>query len=336
MSVTIKDIARAAQVSINTVSRALNDKDDVNAETKARIIHLARELNYTPNFLAKSLHSKQTKTIGVVVTDNANPFYASVIKGIEDFANSRGYSIILTNTDETIRKEKKALTVLKEKRVDGILITPARTTAKNIQDLKKLNTPFMIVNRSTEDSEINYIKTDNVHGGYLGVMRLLETGRKRMVYLAGPNTISSVQERYTGGLKALREYGLLGEHLPVYVTNLKINGGYEVMKNLLESADIPNGVFAYSDLIAIGAMRAIREKGLHIPRDIAVVGYDDIELSSYLEVRLTTVRQPCFEIGKRAAEELIHYLENKNKESMGDKKPVHILLQPELVIRDSA
>jgi len=335
MSVTIKDIAKTAQVSINTVSRALNDKDDVNAETKARILHIAKEMNYTPNLLAKSLHTKQTKTIGVIVTDNSNPYYASVIKGIEDFANTKGYSIILTNTDETIQKEKKALTVLKEKRVDGILITPARTTEKNIQDLKKLNIPLIMVNRSTEDPSINYIKTDNVYGGYLGVKRLLDIGRTKLAYIAGPKTISSVQERYAGGLKALQEKGLTAKDISVYVTNLKMDGGYEVMKDILKSKNIPTGVFAYSDLIAIGAMRAIREKGLHIPNDIAVVGYDDIELASYLEVKLTTVRQPSFEIGKQAAEKMIQYLEHKDREA-ADKKPIHILLQPELIIRDSA
>lgn len=332
MRATIKDIAKKANVSINTVSRALNGKDDVKVQTRERILNIAKKINYTPNYLAKSLVIKQTKTLGVIVTDNANPFYATMIKGIEDFACQRGYNIILCNTDEDTNRELKALQLLSEKRVDGILITPTRSTKKSILDFKRLNIPFILLNRFSDIDDIDYVKTDHVYGAQLAVNRLLEIGRKRIAYIGGPAKISSVAERLEGSRKAMKQKGLSPRKLIIEHANLKMEDGYSAMKNLLNSEITPDGVFVYSDLMAIGAMNAIKEAGLKIPDDIAVVGYDDIEFASYLEIPLTTIRQARYEIGNKSAAIIIDKLENKKEKHLTR----HIVLTPELIIRKSA
>ena len=331
MATTIKDIARAANVSINTVSRALNNKGDVKKETRERILAVARELDYVPNLLARSLLHRRTRTIGVVVTDSANPFYAQLLRGVEDCTASGGYNIILCNSDEKPEREAAALAILKEKRVDGLLITPASTSGSFLASLERYDLPLVLVNRSTDDAEVDYVKTDNVHGARLAIGRLLSRGRRRLCYLGGPPRISSAVERLQGCQDAVREARLPEESLRVVETALHMEDGYLRMKGILEQQERPDGVFAYSDIIAIGAMKAIREAGLRVPADIAVVGYDDIEIASYLEISLTTIRQKRYELGWKSAELLISRLTEGEKH-----RPQHVVFAPELVVRDSA
>jgi len=331
MGITIKDIAKAANVSINTVSRALNNKGDVNKETQGRIERIAREMNYVPNQLARSLHQKQTGTIGVVVTDNSNPFYARMIKGIEDFACSCGYSIILCNSDEDAGKEAAAMRILKEKQVDGILITPTHTGDEFVRALCGYHKPFVLMNRSTDEADVDYVKTDNVLGARTAVRRLIQLGRRRLWYLGGPQRISSAVERLKGCEEAVREADLPPQTLRVIETSLHMEDGYACTAATMKENGTPDGLFAYSDILAIGAMKALRENGLRIPADVAVIGYDDIEISQYLEISLTTVRQQRYELGRKSAEVLIDKLRDKEHH-----RTAHIVYTPELVIRDSA
>jgi LacI family transcriptional regulator len=331
MGITIRDIAKAANVSINTVSRALNNKGDVNKETRIRIERVARELNYVPNQLARSLHHKRTGTIGVVVTDNSNPFYARLIKGIEDYASGAGYNIILCNSDEDAQKETAALKILKEKQVDGILITPTRTSDAFLSELGGYHKPFILVNRSTDEADVDYVKTDNVRGAKMAIQRLLGLGRRKLWYLGGPQRISSAVERLKGCMEALREAGLPPESLRVIETSLHMEDGYACAVAAMKENGKPDGLFAYSDILAIAAMKALRETGLRIPSDVAVIGYDDIEISQYLEISLTTVRQQRYEIGWKSAEVLIDKLRDRE-----GHKTAHIVYTPELVVRDSA
>lgn len=331
MRATIRDIALVANVSINTVSRALNDKPDVKKETRERVLAIARDLDYVPNLLARSLLQNRTQTIGVVVTDNSNPFYARLLRGIEDYARQEGYNIILCNSDEDPTKESDAFHILKAKRVDGILVTPASTSGPFLEFLEQYHIPIVLLNRSTEDAKVDYVKTDNVLGAKLAIRHLLDLRRRQICYLGGPPRISSAVERAAGCREAIREAGLAPDCLEVQVTLLHMKNGYEQMRRILEGDCFPDGVFAYSDIIAIGAMKAIREAGLQVPRDIAVVGYDDIEIASYLEVPLTTIRQKRYELGRKSAELLIRRL------SCGEElKPEHVIYPPELVVRDSA
>ena len=328
---TIRDIAKAANVSINTVSRALNNKGDVKKETQERILAIAEELDYVPNLLARGLLHDRTLTIGVVVTDNSNPFYARVLRGAGDCARQAGYSIILCNSDEDPDRESETLRTLKAKRVDGIIITPASTRGRFLESLSRHQVPFVLLNRSTDDANVDYVKTDNVRGAELAVDRLIETGRRRICYLGGPERISSAVERREGCTRAVRAAGLPEDALTVVETELHMEDGYDQMRRILRDETRPDGVFAYSDIVAIGAMRAIREAGLKIPDDIAVIGYDDIEIASYLEVRLTTIRQKRYELGYKSCELLLARISEAADEQMRQ----HVVFTPELIIRDS-
>jgi LacI family transcriptional regulator len=328
---TIKDIAKAANVSTNTVSRALNNKPDVSPKTREKVLEIARKLNYSPNYLAKSLISGQTKTVGVIVTDNTNPFYARIIKGIEDTARGRGYVMILCNSNENIDDELEAIQVLQEKRVDGILMTPVQRDMQYLDLLRRFDKPIVFFNRHPEDSHADYVINDNRLGAGLATQRLIAIGRRNLVYLSGPATISSVRERLDGCCTAMRNAAMDPDALRVEPTDLMMEDGYRVMRRLIDSAVPVDGVFAYSDILAVGAMRAMLEEGMRIPQDVALVGYDDIEFAPMLEVPLTTVHQPRYRIGKQAANLLIDRLEGSRPEG-----PVNIVLKPELVLRSSA
>lgn len=331
MAVTIKDIARAANVSTNTVSRALNDKPDVKEETRQKILRIAGEMNYYPNVLAKSLISRTTKTIGVIVTDNANPFYALVIKGIEDEARKNGYSIILCNTNEVAEEELRAIRVLQEKQVDGILLTPVQKDDRYIDVLRRAGIPTVLVNRHPASQDMSFVINDNNQGAYLAVQRLITIGKKRLAYISGPETISSARERLVGAQRAMLDAGMDPDSLMIETSNLGMDDGAAAMKNLLSGSVRPDGLFAYSDLLAIGALQAIRETRLNVPRDIAVVGYDDIEFARFLEIPLTTVRQPRYSIGREAVSLLIKRLEDKD-----DDEQQRLVLRPQLIVRETA
>lgn len=332
MSTTMKDVARKAGVSINTVSRALNGKPDVNEDTKKRILEIADKLNYVPNFLAKGLVTKNTRTIGVIVSDNADPFFATIVKGVEDFARSKGYNIILCNTDEKYEREEEAIRLLREKQVDGLLITlaPAQEKRADILELKRAETPFVLLNRHMDDVMTDYVINDNVYGAYIAVSHLIKSGHKRIGYISGPSQISSARERLEGYKKALLENSIEFDNSLVKESNLRMEDGYRIMRKLLELKNRPTAVFAYSDLLAIGALRALVEAKLKVPKDMALVGYDDIEFSEFLEVPLTTVHQPKYRIGQEGTKILINRIENKDSEGLHQ-----IVLKPELVIRKS-
>lgn len=332
MSTTMKDVAREAGVSINTVSRALNGKPDVNEDTKKRILEIADRLNYVPNSLAKGLVTKNTKTIGVIVSDNANPVFARIIKGTEDFARSKGYNIILCNTDEKYEREEEALRLLREKRVDGLVITltPAQKKRTDILELKRSGVPFVLLNRHMDEMITDYVINDNVYGAYLAVTHLVKSGHKRIGYISGPSHISSATERLEGYRKALLENNIEFDNSLVKESNLKMEDGTRLMKEFLQLENRPTAVFAYSDLLAIGVLKALKETKLRVPKDMALVGYDDIEFSSLLEVPLTTVHQPRYRIGEEGAKILINRIEKKDSEGLHQ-----IVLKPELVIRES-
>jgi LacI family transcriptional regulator len=331
MPTTIKDLASAANVSTNTVSRALNNKGEVKKETRDRILALAREMNYVPNQLARSLLHHRTKTIGVIVSDNSNPFYARQVRGVEDCTRFHGYNMILCNSDENPERESAALAILREKRIDGLLITPASTDGSFAASLPRYQLPMVLLNRATEDADVDYVKTDNVLGARLAVKRLLDRGCRRVCYLSGALRISSLRERLVGARQAMRDAGLSEDVLHVIEIGSHVEDGYLQARSLLQGAVRPDGLFAFNDTIAIGAMRAIREAGLRIPDDVAVVGYDDIEIASYLEISLTTVRQKRYELGWKGAELLISKLADREKH-----QPQHIEEAPELIIRESA
>lgn len=317
-SVTLKEIAEELGVSKMTVSRAINNQSKVSEETRQRVLKKAKSMGYTLNYVAKSLASERTQTIGIVVPGIRNSFFPEVIGGIEEIVYERDYHLILTHSAEQWDREIDALETLQARRVDGILISVAESIENYdyYKSIMKSNIPLVFFNRCAEGINANCVKINDKRSAYQITKHLIEThGYKHIAHLMGPEKISNSRERKEGYLSALQEYGLEINEKWIVEAGFNEDGGYDSMKKLLHlsNEDFPRAVVAVNDPVAFGAMEAIHEFGLKIPDSIAVVGFtDDIRSSTNLiQCPLTTVRQPAFELGKRAAEKLINSVENE-------------------------
>lgn len=327
-SARLRDIALEAGCSVNTVSRALRDKQDVSPETKARVLEVAARLHYTPNLLARALVSKETRTLGLVVADCTNPYYGQMIRGVEAGATRAGFALLLATSDENPDKEQRVLTILRERRVDGLLIAPLDGKAEYLAELAGDDPPQIYLSRPPEGFAADYVGNDNRAGATLAVRHLVELGHREIVHAARDSSVFSAVEREAGYLEALREAGL--EEMPRIQVTPDIEGGRRAARLLLERDRLPGAVFAYNDLVAIGLMSELAAAGYRVPQDVSVVGYDDIELAGYLQPPLTTVAQRTTEIGTRAAELLVRRIERGPA-----RRPRTIVLTPIVVVRDS-
>ena len=244
--VTLKDIAKEMGVSITTISRALNNKNDISPLTKERILRVIKQRGYTPNAVARGLKIKRTETIGVVITDISDPFFAPVVKGVEKTAQQEGYHVILCDTDEDYQIEKEALRTLIEKRVDGLLITPTQTDFQDIAELKRKKLPFVLLARhfDFELLETNYVSTDDVKGAFSAITFLIEKGHRRILFINGPSYISSTKERLAGYKRALLEAGVEIDESLIRGGGIKKEDGYRIMKEELEKSSRFTAVFA--------------------------------------------------------------------------------------------
>lgn len=329
--ITIKDIARELGVSINTVSRALNNKPDVSDETRQRVLDTADRLGYVPNTLARSLVAGETCTLGLICSDLVNPFYARIAQGVEETARADGYTTIIASTNEENDAERRAVNLMRSKRVDGMLISPTQLSYEHIARLIQEHIPFILVNRHIDEFQTGYVVNNNQHGAYQAVQHLVSLGHRRIAHITGPIRISSVKERISGYVQALENNGIPFDESLVIHSDLTLESAYQIVFKLLRAENRPSAIFTYSDHLAIGAIKAIRELKLSIPGDISLVGYDDIEYAQFLDVPLTTVRQPMYEIGQRA---VFHLLEMIRLEEFTPEQHQEIL-EPELVIRES-
>jgi LacI family transcriptional regulator len=329
---TIKDIARMAKVSHTTVSRALNDKSRIRNETKERILSIAKELSYRPNFIARSLVMRRTKTLGLVITTIANPFYTELSQGIETTAIGLGYNIILCSTNYDLAAEKKYIDMLRSKGVDGIIFTSAHMGDPNILVLAEEGFPIVLVNRRTYHpvvrEKVDYVGVDNIRGGFLAVEHLIKLGHQRIGVIGGSSESSVGFERLEGGKKALAAYGL--DVISDYFLEgdfLK-GSGYQGGKKFLEMNEPPTAIFATNDYMALGTYQAIVEQGVRIPEEVALIGFNDIEFTSMKGIELTTVGQKKYEMGALAVKTLLERVEGAKR-----GPPEEIILEPELIIR---
>jgi len=334
MTVTIKDIAVKAGVSVITVSRAINNKPDINIITKERILKIADELGYVPNELAKSLVTRRTNSIAVLMP--STPDYLAIEKfvSINQVCYEAGYTTLFCDTQNSVEKELEFLRQVKSKRVDGILIFPVQGGDKRyIDELKNTNVPFVFLHRFPEELDCDYVKNDNEYGGYITVNHLLEQGCRNIKYIcARPNTTTG-RERISGGKKAVSENSISSDCFEVLVCDDSIHACYAFVKSLIsdKSKQKPDALFVWNDRLAIGARKAILEEGLKIPEDIALMGYDDLEVSEFLLPPLTSVRQSTYEIGRRASQILLEKIESSDNKRAIKK----ITIKPELIIRES-
>ncbi|NLA57693.1 MAG: LacI family transcriptional regulator [Firmicutes bacterium] len=326
--VTLKDIARETGFTINTVSRALKNKEGVAEDTRRLIHETARRMGYITNSIAGALRSGETKTIAVIIGDISNPHFSIMVKELENAAKRFHYSLFVINTDEDDEMEYQAIYNALSKKVDGIIICPTQKDDSSIELMRKNGIPFVLLGRRFDTHETDYVIWDDLNGGFLATKHLIETGRRRILYLNGPSYISSSRERLMGYQKALREAGL--PYIDELVHEIPVTSGecHKVISELVRDGLDFDAVFAFSDIIAFETIWALNECGIRVPEDVAVVGFDNIQSRLFLPVPLTTVSAPKSRVARRAMGILLRKMRNKDDDSF-----YHEIIDTHLVVR---
>ncbi len=306
---TLKDVAKKAGVSIATVSCALNDSDKVKGDTKEKILRAAKELNYTPNKMARSLKKRKTETIGLFLSDLGGPFYSELIRGVQDTVMMNGYDMIVCSTYGG--EKSTGYSFLKERGVDGAIILSSDITNEMLRAVSKSDLPLVLLDREFTLDNIHNVLINNRKGAYEVTKHLIEQGYKKIGCVMGPVDSYDGNERYKGYTDAMKEAGMTIETGLSVRGGFTEEGGYQATRIMIASHDV-DAVFCANDEMAIGAIKAIEEKGWSVPKNIAVAGFDDIVLASYIRPSLTTVSHPKFEWGAAAAQLLFQSLNDEN------------------------
>ena len=329
MAASIKDVAREAGVSIATVSRVLNEVDVVNEETKKKVQEAIKKLCYRPNIVARSLKTQRTKTIGILVPDISSQFYPEVVRGAEDVANIYDYNVMLCNSDFDLEKEKEYLKVMREKMVDGLIYMSSYLDSEMLDLINELQVRTVLVESKDKEGKLPSVTIDGVQAAYEGTKYLIEKGNKNVAFIGthkdNPNAWSA---RFDGYVKALKEAGIEPNENLMYFDDLKSKTGYDGVESILKKSKF-DAIFCSSDGIAMGAINSLRDKGIRVPEDVDVVGFNDIYTASIFYPKLTTVSQPMYDMGSIAMRLLIKLI---NKKPVEEK---HFVLPHELIKRDS-
>lgn len=327
--VTLKDVAREAGVSAMSVSKALNNKPGISDECRAHILEIANRMNYAPNLIAKSLRMDETKTIGVVLSDSSEMVMSKILRGIQDGATAKGYSVIVANTDHKPDRERQAIITLVSKQIDGlILVAPSLCSDQDVRYLQQFGVPFVLLMRKNDNLNVDTVINDNYLGGYETVRHLIQEGCRRFQILALEQLQSSV-EREKGYFQAFRDFKIPETAFSIRYVKPFIPAGYDAAEQLIQAGTRFDALVCGCDTVAVGAMEALIERKVRIPEDIKLIGYDGIELGKYLRVPLSTMAQPLYEIGSNGIEILIDRIHYPD---MAVRK---VVLKSELIVRDS-
>ncbi len=331
MSATLSDIAKDLNISVVTVSKALRNKGRISARTRSRVLKRAKELDYRPNWVARSLVTRRTYTIGLLLPDFTHPFFADIAKTIAETVRPRGYHVIISYFEEDPDLERVEADSLLARRVDGLILASSQSPDRLelFEDLRNRKMPLVLIDRPIEGVRASFVGVDNEAVGKLATTHLIERGCRRIAHLRGPK-IGLAAKRLNGYTASLKKNRLTAPPGYVVDAGFQDHSGYQAMKKLLAAGPAPDGVFCYNDPVAIGAMKALREAGLRVPEDVAVVGAGNVHYSDALAVPLTTIDQKTREIGARAAELLLEQIGSKRA-----VRPERILIVPELVVRKS-
>ena len=335
--VTIKDLAKELGISPSTVSRALKDHPDISVETKKAVTELAEKLNYTPNSIALSLRQSKTNTIGVIIPEIIHFFFSTVISGIEDIAYDAGYSVIVSQSNESYEREVMDSKALFNNRVDGMLVSLSRETIQydHFKTLFDRGIPMVMFDRVTDEINCSKVTVDDYQGSFDATEHLIEQGYKRIAHLSGPESLTISQERLEGYKAALAKHGMTYDDSLVLRDHASEDEqlAKTLTLKLLNQPSPPDAMFAINDIAALGAMMAAKEKGLKIPHDFGIVGFSNWRFTSLTEPPMSTVNQPGFEIGQEAARLLIKQIEAKEDEEI---QPEFLKLKTNLVVRSSS
>jgi len=328
--ITIKDIAKKAGVSIATVSHVINKTRFVSDELKEKVYEAMEEADYHPNVMAGSLRRRKTKTIGLIVPDNANPLYAELAKAIENILFSYDFSLMLCNSEHNLEKELKYITVLRAKRVDGIIVIPAGSQAEHINKLVKSGLPIVTLDRPVSHILADTVLLDHFQGIFDATEYLIKLGHERIAYIDKPFDLPHKFARLKGYHKALKKHGIKIYDSLCTKGGVCFADGARAMRTLLNAKPTPTAVLAFDDVIAMGALRTIQDHGLRVPEDISLIGFDDMPLCSYTIPRLTTVYYPKDKMAEAACNLLLKRIEGSDA-----KKRNKIVIPLRLVLRES-
>jgi DNA-binding LacI/PurR family transcriptional regulator len=328
---TIYEVAQQAGVSTATVSRAINGKVPVAALTRRRVESAIRTLRYEPNHVARSLVTATTDTIAIVLPDITNPFFPDLVKGIQLLADERRYTVLLLNTGADVEREEHSLLALRRKRVDGVILVGMAMKGDRIVRALGADVPVVVLDRSISRLDATLVALDNIEGARLATQHLIDLGHQAIAHITGPEGLPLVAQRLSAYRKTLRAADIRPGPDLVVAGDFTEDGGYRAVGRLLAGGSRFTAIFAANDLSAIGAMAALKAHGLSVPGNVSVVGFDAIHLSAYSTPPLTTVRQPAYEMGRKAAELLIDSIR-----ATSVHRPMKVLFKPDLIVRQSS
>lgn len=329
---SIREVAEQAGVSLGTVSNVLNCPDIVAQATRERVQAAIEQLGFVRNGSAHQLRVGHSHHLGLIVLDVTNPFFTEVARGVEDAANAAGYVVILCNSDVSQAKESRYLHMLQEQRTAGVLITPVQNDVSYLQRLRQQEIAVVLLDRPSQTRDLCSVAIDDALGGEMAARHLLELGHRSIAFVSGPLSIRQCADRRSGMRRAIREAGLDPNQVMVeiLVTAQNTSAGEACVETLLTHTHKPTATFCANDLLALGIMRGLRQRGVRIPEEMALVGYDDVEFASMLSPALTSIRQPKYQLGRTAAELLLHEINQT-----ADRQQRQIMYQPELMVRAS-
>lgn len=327
---SIKDVALRAQVSTTTVSHVVNHTRFVSDKVRAEVEAAIRELGYVPSAVARSLKSNTTKTIGMLIPNCSNPYFAEIVRSVEDHCFGAGYTLILCNTDDDPHRQGVYLQVLSEKRIDGMIIISTGEDEALRRLLQGLPIPTVLLDREIDEIHCDLVETAHLQGGLMATQHLIDLGHRRIACLAGPADLNPSAQRIEGWRTALAQSGLTAQAaVLLWHSDFSSQGGFSTMQSILAVPQPPTAVFVCNDLMCIGALSAAHEAGVRVPQDMSLIGFDDIELARFASPALTTIAQPKHRIGVTAVDMLLERIQG------GRVQARQVLLQPNLVVRHS-
>ncbi len=329
---TMKDVAKLADVSITTVSHVINGTRYVSPELKQKVNEAIEQLDYHPDPIAQGLSKGRSQTIALVVSDIVNPFFPQVVRGVEDCTREKEFSLILTNTDEDPTQERRNLSLLKSKRVDGFIVSPTSEGKSNLQPLLEDGIPVVCIDRELRDVEVDQVYSNNVEGGYKATEHLIEQGHEHIGIIIEFTEISSFAHRLEGYKRALRDHGIPVREEYIKKAGLEVEGAFASTETLLKENPEVSAIFSTNDLMTEGILRYFKQEGVRYPQEVALVGFDDPEWAASFNPSITSVAQQPYEMGYQAVQLLFEQMETETE----DRHFRKIELEPTLKVRESS
>lgn len=332
MALKIKDIAEDAGVSIATVSRVLNNSQPVSDELRERVLRSVKKLNYQPNPLARSLRTRRTLVVGVVVPNISNPYFTDILRAVEDVALEAGYVVTICSSDQDLDKERRYLQVLRHRMVDGVLVAVADRARSDLSAFTEGNVPVVLVDRRTDCAVCDSVTVDVRQGAYQAVEHLIGRGYRRIAMVAGPQSVSTAVDKLEGFKQALRDFELPVDEQLIFDGDYTEESGAAAAQRMFQMAEPPKAVVISNNLMTLGFFRVVREYGLRVPHDVAYVSFDDSKWASLVTPPVTLVDQPTYEVGRAAMEMLLDRMQSDQGD---DPTPRSIVLRPRMIVRGS-